>query len=170
MVKTLLMTLNWNDSIDSPKYLKHVPRWHGNKTPPACDIHFLGDEFSLSPDNINTCKPLNYFKLFWKDELHELLSEQTNLYSFQTKSKSINSSPGEIEQFIGIHMFMFIITLPAFYMYWETMKVKQDTHLLQISCQLLDTKRYVRTFKLVTIQNAMIQKTKRTNFIKYNLF
>ena len=128
-----------NDSIDLPKYLKHISRWHDNKMPPACDIHFLGDEFSLPPDDLSTWKPLN-------------------------------SSPGEIEQFIGIHMFMFIITLPAFYMYWETMKVKQDTHLLQISCQLLDTKRYVRTFKLVTMENAMIQKTKTTNFIKYNLF
>ena len=29
-----------NDSIDLSKYLKHVPRWRGNKTPPARDIHF----------------------------------------------------------------------------------------------------------------------------------
>ena len=38
-----------NDSIDLSKYLKHVLRWRGNKTPPARDIHFLGDEFSLPP-------------------------------------------------------------------------------------------------------------------------
>ena len=78
-----------NDSIDLPKYLKHISRWHDNKMPPACDIHFLGDEFSLPPDDLSTWKPLN-------------------------------SSPGEIEQFIGIHMFMFIIILPAFYMYWAS--------------------------------------------------
>ena len=36
------------------------------------------------------------------------------------KSKSINVFPGEIEQFIGIHMFMSIINLPAFYMYWAS--------------------------------------------------
>ena len=72
------------------------------------------------PDDVDTWTPLNYFKLFWNDELNELLSEQTNLYSFQKKSKSINSTPGEIEQFIGIHMFMSIINLPAFYMYWAS--------------------------------------------------
>ena len=109
-----------NDSIDLSKYLKHVPRWHGKMTPPACDIHFLGDEFSLPPDDLNTWTSLNYFKLFWKYELHELLPEQTNLYSFQKKPKSINSSPGKIEQFIGIHMFIFIIILPAFYMNWAS--------------------------------------------------
>ena len=109
-----------NDSIDSSKYLKHVPQWHGNKTPPARSIHFLWDEFSLPLDDLDTWTPLNYFKLFWKDEPHELLSEQTNLSSFQKKSKSINVFPGEIEQFIGIHMFMSIINLPAFYMYWAS--------------------------------------------------
>ena len=61
--------------------------------PPARDIHFLGDEFSLPPDDVDTWTPLNYFKLFWNDELNELLCDQTNL----KKSKSINSTPGEIE-------------------------------------------------------------------------
>ena len=41
--------------------------------------------------------------------------------SFQKKkSKSINSSPGQVEQFIGIHMFMSITNLPALYMYWAS--------------------------------------------------
>ena len=109
-----------NDSIELSKYLKHVPRWRGNKAPPEHDIQFLGDEFSLPPDDVDTWTPLNYFKLFWKEELHELLSKQTILRSFQKKSKSINSSPGKIEQFIGIHMFMSIINLPAFYINWAS--------------------------------------------------
>ena len=109
-----------NDSIDLSKHFKHVLRWRGNKTPPACDIHFLGDEFSFPPDDLEIWTSLNYFKLLWKDDLHELSSEQTNLYSFQKKSKSINSFPGEIEQFIAIRMFMFIINLAAFYMYWAS--------------------------------------------------
>ena len=76
-----------NDSIELSKYLKHVPRWRGNKVPPEHDIQFLGDEFSLPPDDVDTWTPLNYFKLFWKEELHELLSEQTILRSFQKKIK-----------------------------------------------------------------------------------
>ena len=38
-----------NDSTELSKYLKHVPRWGGNKVPPEHDIHFLGGEFSLPP-------------------------------------------------------------------------------------------------------------------------
>ena len=75
-----------NDSNDLSKYLKHVPPCRGNKMPPVSDVHFLGDEFSLPPDDVDTWTPLNYFQLLWKDELNELLSEQTNLYSFQKKS------------------------------------------------------------------------------------
>ena len=59
-----------NDSTDLSKYLKHVSRWRGNKTPPARDAYFLGDEFSLPSDNVGTWTPLTYFKLFWKDELN----------------------------------------------------------------------------------------------------
>ena len=81
------------------------------------------------------------------------------------KSKSITSSPGKIEQFIGIHMFMSIVHLPAFYMNWAI-----ETRYPPVAgvMSIARHKRYVRTFTLVTVQNAMIQKTK-TNFIKYNL-
>ena len=102
------------------------------------DIYFLSNEFSLSPDDVDTWTSLNYFKLFWRDKLNQLLSKQTNLYSFQRESKSINSIPGEIEQIVGIHMFMPIINLPAFYMYWASQT--RYPHLLQMSCQLLDIK------------------------------
>ena len=40
------------------------------------------------------------------------------MYSFQKKSKSINSAAGEIEKVISIYMFKSVINLPAFYMHW----------------------------------------------------
>ena len=62
--------------------------------------------------------PLNYFKIFWSDDIINLLVEQTNLYSVQQTGSSINTNKSEIEQFIGIQMLMSIVSLPAYYMYW----------------------------------------------------
>ena len=62
--------------------------------------------------------PLNYFQMFWKDEINTLIADQTNLYSFQKNTKSINTTDGEIEQLIGMQMLMPVINLPAYRMYW----------------------------------------------------
>ena len=51
---------------------------------------------------------------FWKDSLHELLAEQTKLYSMQKTDKSINTNKNEIKQFIGIQIYVSIIALPAY--------------------------------------------------------
>ena len=64
---------------------------------------------------------MKYFKLFWKDDLNELISEQTNLYSVQQNGKSVATNPGEIEQFIGLQMYMSIVQLPTYNMYWESL-------------------------------------------------
>ena len=56
--------------------------------------------------------------MFWKDDINVLLSEQTNLYSVQRKGTSLNTTSGEIEQFIGIQMYMSIIDFPAYRTYW----------------------------------------------------
>ena len=62
--------------------------------------------------------PLNYFKIFWSDDIINLLVEQTNLYSVQQTGSSISTNKSEMEQFIGIQMLMSIVSLPAYYMYW----------------------------------------------------
>ena len=43
--------------------------------------------------------------------------EQTNLYSIQKNGKSINTNKDEIEKFLGMHMMMSILLLPAYHMY-----------------------------------------------------
>ena len=60
--------------------------------------------------------PLNYFQFFWKDFLHEVLAEQTNLYSMQ---KTGNTNKKEIKQFIGIQIYITIIALSAYFMCWS---------------------------------------------------
>ena len=41
---------------------------------------------------------MKYFKLFWKDDLNELISEQTNLYSGQQNGKSLATTPGKLSK------------------------------------------------------------------------
>lgn len=40
--------------------------------------------------------PLEYFKLFWDDEITKNLVEQTNIYSIQVSGKCINTNVKEI--------------------------------------------------------------------------
>ena len=61
---------------------------------------------------------LSYFKIFWSDDIINLLVEQTNLYSVQQTGSSISTNKSEMEQFIGIQMLMSIVSLPAYYPYW----------------------------------------------------
>ena len=101
----------------TPKNKTHNYRWR--KKPPAeFDITFKDDEFSLPPEGADEMTPLNYFKIFWSDDIINLLVEQTNLYSVQQTRSNINTNKSEIEQFIGIQMLMSIVSLPAYYMYW----------------------------------------------------
>ena len=52
-----------------------------------------------------------YFKIFWNDKLIELIAEQTNIYSCQKLGKTIQVTKEEIEQFINIQMYMYILKL-----------------------------------------------------------
>ena len=57
----------------------------------------MGKAFSMPPDDVNTFTPLNCFQIFWKDFLHEVLAEQTKLYSMQKTGKSRNTNKDEIK-------------------------------------------------------------------------
>ena len=63
--------------------------------------------------------PLDYFRLFWTEELSDLIADNTNLYSTQKSGISVNTNRKEIEQFIGMHMKMGIVTLPSYALYWS---------------------------------------------------
>ena len=58
--------------------------------------------------------------MFWKHTLFTLLAEQTNLYSVQISSKSVNVTETELKQLIAIQMYLSIYILQAYYMYWST--------------------------------------------------
>ena len=121
----------------TPKNKTHNYRWR-KKPPPEFDITFKGEEFSLPPEGADEMTPLNYFKIFWSDDIINLLVEQTNLYSVQQTGSSINTNKSEMAQFIRIQMLMSIVSLPAYYMYWAV-----DTKYSRIAdiCPLIVTKK-----------------------------
>lgn len=99
------------------KQPEHTFKWK-KKRPPAIDTEFTGDGFNLPPDDGDVLTPLQYFKMFWDDELTSLLAEQTNLYSVQKLGTSIGTTSNEIKQLLGMQMFMSIVKLPSYAMFW----------------------------------------------------
>lgn len=77
----------------------------------TCDI-----QFSDPPSEIGS--PLTYYKRFVDDEIINNITEQTNLYSVQKNSISINTNCREIHQLLGIHMMMSVVKMPSYSMFW----------------------------------------------------
>ena len=84
--------------------------------PPKFDRTFQGNVFTLSERDDMT--PLEYFKLFWDDEITKNLLEQTNIFSIQVSFKCINTNIKEMEQFLDLQMLMLLIRLPTYGIYW----------------------------------------------------
>lgn len=62
--------------------------------------------------------PYEYFSLYWSKEIFEIFYEQSTLYAHQKDGIILNSSIEEMEQFIGILLFMGLVKMPAIKMYW----------------------------------------------------
>lgn len=63
--------------------------------------------------------PYMYFKQFINDDMIQLVSYQTNLFSVQKEGKSVNTNVKEIEQVLGMYMFMGLVQMPTVSAYWE---------------------------------------------------
>ena len=80
----------------------------------ACDHSFL-EEFSEPP--LEGMTPLQYCSMFITTAL--FVVEQTNIYSFQTIHKSIDTNRAEIMPLIGMSIKMGILQLPSYKSYWS---------------------------------------------------
>lgn len=69
------------------------------------------------PQNIST--PYEYFKMFLKDDILELITKHTNIYSSQKLGKSLETTVEEIKHYIGIELLMGIVAMPAYTDYWS---------------------------------------------------
>ncbi|XP_046688212.1 piggyBac transposable element-derived protein 1-like [Homalodisca vitripennis] len=76
--------------------------------------------------------PVDYFKDFFDNDLLTLIATQSNLYSVQKNpNKPLNTSEKEVEQFIGICIYMSIYGLPRSRMYWNgNTRVKKVAHVM----------------------------------------
>lgn len=92
----------------------HVFRWRKK------DIPFLNINFQMEKgETVEQLTALDYFKLFWTNDITKLVTEQTNNYSVQKSGQSVNTTSSEIEQFIGMHMKMGVVGLPSYTLYWS---------------------------------------------------
>ncbi|XP_060870237.1 piggyBac transposable element-derived protein 3-like [Metopolophium dirhodum] len=73
--------------------------------------------YSSIPQNIST--PYQYFKMFLTDDILELISKHTNIYSSQKLDKSLETTVEEIKHYIGIEVLMGIVAMPAYTDYWS---------------------------------------------------
>ncbi|XP_022180053.1 piggyBac transposable element-derived protein 3-like [Myzus persicae] len=80
------------------------------------DVTWL-DKLPDPPDSLKY--PYSYFKMIIDDAIIKNLSEQTNLYSAQNNGFSLNTTPQEMEQFLGIYLFMSIVKMPSYRMFWS---------------------------------------------------
>lgn len=83
------------------------------------DIEKVNSDCEVSftrPDKIRT--PLEYFKMFFDDDIINNIVNQTNLYSVQKHGASVNTNFSEMCNYFGIHILSGIIPMPSYRMYW----------------------------------------------------
>ena len=100
-------------------------RWR-SRSAPHFDSSYTGPSFPSPPQEEQT--PLQFFKLFFDDDLIKLLAEQSNIYSVSKSGNSVNTNSQEMEQFLGVLIKMGIVKLPRYRMYWA-----QDTRIPSIA-------------------------------------
>ena len=110
-----LANLSSSSSGSNIKTANRVYRWRKHDTPVA-DRTFQG---TFTEPREEELTPLQYFKLFLKDEILNTIVENTNLYSVQKSENSVNTNKDEISSFIGIYILMGIVQLPNHKAYWS---------------------------------------------------
>lgn len=105
--------------------------------------------------------PVDYFNFFFDDEILQLIVDQTNLYSVQQESQSLNLSVDELKAFIGIFIYMGICTLPSIADYWA-----QDTRVIQVAGIMTRTRFQRIRSHLHFHDNNSVSPDERDRFIK----
>lgn len=100
----------------------------GRRNSPATRWHDVQGNSSEKPPPIWEYTPVetqplqssvDYFRIFFYKNLLGLIADQSNLYSIQRDAnKPLNTNPNEIEQFIGLCIYMSIYGLPRSRLYW----------------------------------------------------
>lgn len=93
-------------------------------------VYFSGiPGINLSNSKVVKCtSPIDFYLLFFDDEILTLIVNQTNQYANQVMEKNqserlnkwVPTNPQEIKQFFGLIMWMGLVKLPSIQMYWTT--------------------------------------------------
>lgn len=84
----------------------------------ATNVQFSGDT-TLDATLMNLKTPMQFFHTLFTESLEEHIVEQSNLFSVQSRpDKPLNVDQSELQQFIGVCMWMSLIKLPSARKYW----------------------------------------------------
>lgn len=90
-------------------------RWRKMEPMQQSDTQWKGS-YSDPPDEI--LEPIEYFNMFFQQDLFTHIAEQTNIYAVQSGS-NFRTSATEVEQLIGILMKMGLVSMPRYRLYWS---------------------------------------------------
>ncbi|KAL1246259.1 PiggyBac transposable element-derived protein [Trichinella spiralis] len=76
------------------------------------------EEDSMDESDEQEKSPVDYFRYFMTKDAIRLITEYTNIYAAQKKSK-FRTTETEVETFLGVLLKMGVVTLPQFRMYWS---------------------------------------------------
>ena len=100
------------------KLLKTNFKWKKEEFQFSVDIP--KNEFDCVHEHTENSKTAyEYFKIFFSDNIIDLIVNMSNLYSVQKTGTSINCSTNDIRDFIAIELIMGIIEAPAYTDYWS---------------------------------------------------
>lgn len=90
----------------------------------VCKKTFAGrvnneDKTFSPPASLQNKSPLEYFQMFFDDDLIQLMVQETNLYYMQTKGAALNITTDKIRDFIAIQLLSGIVNMPVFTDYWS---------------------------------------------------
>lgn len=95
------LPLNWKKSCEIPY---EIPSWR-SQLPPETSVE----------------TPVQYFRKLFDSDLLTYIVEQTNLYATQTDvASNFHIDTNELEQFIGIILYMSLISVPGTRRYWNS--------------------------------------------------
>ena len=103
--KTKKDRLFWREVADDND-IWEIPEWLGS--------------IEVEPENQSISTLLSYFRKFFTDDLLSLIVDQSNLYASQVNvNKPLNLTVNELEQWLGILLYMSVVKLPQSRFYWN---------------------------------------------------
>ena len=105
-----------SDSDSCVTNISNMSAWNKAKCFSESVVEYSGK----TPDYRKSSKsPIDYFYQFLNKSMIKKIMESTNLYASQ-REQTLNVSYEEIEQYIGVLLYMGVFTAPDYRLYWNT--------------------------------------------------